>query len=256
MAILAFACCCGCQTIGAWMPKHDKVTEARENEAHKTALTMDPTPEQKLNVQLAVAESLETENQADQAVKIYLNAIKKNGNCVVAYQRLGMLYAQKGEWELSQKYFDIAIKKDPKNPELECDQGYAFYLQHRDQEAEQRFRHALAIEPEFTRAHNNLGMLCARRGQENDALKEFAAAGCSEAQAHANLGLVYAMENHLREARDHYRIALAADPNLAVAKNGMAVLDSVDKNLAHGAAPSEAPIAEAKLSLPAGTTTF
>ena len=263
-ALLAVACCGGCETIGSWMPKHDKVTEARENAAGRgTSLPMDVTPEEKLNVELAVAESLEGDNQPDQAAKIYLSAIKKNGNCTVAYQRLGLLYAKKGEWELSQKYFDVAIKKEPKRADLQCDLGYTYYLQHRDQEAEQRFRRALALEPDFSLAHNNLGILFARRNQNDAALREFCAGGCSEAQAHANLAMACAMENRLGEAREHYRIALAADPNLVLAKNGLAVLDNVDKkNLARGAAPgpvgpnpaianpAEQGPAEARLTMP------
>ena len=47
-----------------------------------------------------------------------------------------------------------------------------------------------------------------------------------------NLAMAYAIENRLPEARAHYQFALAADPNLAVAKSGLAVLDSVDKKMA------------------------
>ena len=182
-------------------------------------------------MQLAVAQSVEEENHPDQAAKIYLDVIKKDSHSLVAYQRLGLLYAKQGQWALSQTYFEGAIKLAPKSPELQCDLGYAFYLQHRDKEAEACFKHALAFDANYGRAHNDLGLVMARGANENDALKEFARAGCTEAQAHANLALCYSMDNRLNDARLQYRLALAMDPNLAIAKSGIAALDKVDDKL-------------------------
>jgi Tfp pilus assembly protein PilF len=231
-ALAASVLLCGCQTVSSWMPQHDKVAEARQNESAKdTGLTENITPAQKLNVQLAVAQSVEEENHPDQAAKIYLDVIKKDSHSVAAYQRLGLLYAKQGQWALSQKYFEGAINLAPKSPELQCDLGYAFYLQRRDKEAEVCFHHALALDANYGRAHNDLGLVMARAANENEALKEFGRAGCTESQAHANLALCYSIENRLNDARLHYRIALAMDPNLAIARSGMAALDKVDEKL-------------------------
>ena len=101
-------------------------------------------------------------------MKIYLDVIKKDSGCIVAYHHLGLLYSKKGEWELSQKYFDVAIKKAPKNIDLLCDVGYSYYLQHRDQEAEVCLRRAIALDTDNGLAHNNLGLLLARLGRQDD----------------------------------------------------------------------------------------
>ena len=142
IAMATLVCLSGCQTVSSWLPKHDKVTDAREAATtHDVALSSSEiSPAQKTNVELAVGQSLEDENQSEQAAKIYLGIIKKDSNCAPAYQRLGLLYAKKGEWELSHKYFDMALRKSPKDVELLCDMGYAYYLQHRDEEAEQFFQ--------------------------------------------------------------------------------------------------------------------
>ena len=233
-ALAATVCLSGCQTVGSWFPQHDKVSDARAN-----ATTSDTTPtgpitaEQRINVQLAVARSFEDENQPEQAAKIYLDIIKKekDGGGIAAYHRLALLYSKKGEWDQSQKYFDIAVKKAPKDIELRCRLGYSYYLQRRDKEAEACLRRAIAIEADNGLAHNNLGLLLARQGREEDALKEFSLAGCNQAQAHANLAMAYSFENRLPDAQAQYRIALAADPNLLIAKNGLAALESVDRSL-------------------------
>ena len=64
-ALAATVCLGGCQTVGSWFPPHDKVAEARANAAAPNTMSIGPiTPEQKINVQLAVARSFEEENQA------------------------------------------------------------------------------------------------------------------------------------------------------------------------------------------------
>ena len=225
------ACVGGCQTVSSWLPNHDKVTEARQNAtARAVALSPAITPREKMNVELAVAQSLEEENHADQAAKVYQGIIKRDSGCVAAYQRLGALYAKKGEWELAHKNFDLAVAKDPKNLEIQCDLGYCLYLQHRDNEAEACLRRVLTADADNARAHNNLGLLLARNGRQDDALAEFFKAGCSEGQAHANLGMAYSVESRLPEAEAQYRAALAAEPGLATAKGGLAALEAVRKS--------------------------
>jgi Tfp pilus assembly protein PilF len=230
-------CLTGCQQLSSWFPKQDKVAEAQKNAPAHEAMSSTVTPEQKLDIEMAVARSLENEGQTDDAVRLYLEVVKKDGRRVDAYHRLALLYSAKGEWGSSKKYYELALKKSPKNADLYCDLGYSGYLQNRLGDAESNLRQAIALQPHHTRAHNNLGLVLARTGREAGALEEFGKAGCGEADSHANLGLAYTLESRWAEAKVQYRLALAADPNLPAARNGLAALQSMDSKVAT-AAPS------------------
>jgi Tfp pilus assembly protein PilF len=224
-----FVCLAGCQQFGSWFGKPDPAAEARkeaaEREEHWTPTVTDG---QKVGVQMAVARSFESDGQQDEAIRIYLDVLKKDGKRTDACCRLALLYAKKGDWKSSEQYYGLALKREPKSVELHCDLGYAYYLQARYKEAEAEFRQAIALKSDFSRAHNNLGLLMARTGREHDAIWEFSRAGCSEAEAHANLGLACTLENRWAEANDHYQFALSRDPNLAAAKAGLATLQALE----------------------------
>jgi Tfp pilus assembly protein PilF len=230
-------CLTGCQQISSWLPKQDKVAEARSSAAETTqSWSGTVTPEQKIGVQMAVAQSLEHDGQIDDAINVYLDVVKKDNRRIDAYCRLARLYARKGDWGSAKKYYQIALKKEPGNAELHCDLGYCYYLQMHFKESEASLRKAIELQPNHVRAHNNLGLLLARTRREDDALKEFAAAGCSEAEAHANLGLAYSVDSRWSDANVQYRMALSFDPNLVVAHKGLAALQSLDARFSAGIA--------------------
>jgi tetratricopeptide (TPR) repeat protein len=90
-------------------------------------------------------------------------------------------------------------------------------------------RQALALAPEHRRAHNNLGLVMARTGRSEDALAEFRKGGCGAADSHANLAFALTLQRQWPEARQHYQLALNADPHSASARKG---LDEVSALLA------------------------
>jgi len=222
----------GCQQLGSLWNK----TSSRE----QTARTAQPTeklpwtgpvkPEQKADVQMAVARSLENQGQTDQAIKVYLEVLKKDSRRVDACHRLALLYDKKGDGETARRYYQIALKTDAKNADLLCDFAYSCYLRKQWTEAEAGLRRAIALDPDHARAHNNLGLLLARTNRPSDALREFAKAGCSEAAARSNLAFALSLEGQLQEAEKQFELALAADPNLKTAREGLAKLRSARAN--------------------------
>jgi Tfp pilus assembly protein PilF len=194
------------------------------------------TAQQKADVEFAVAQSLEDQGQTDHAIQTYLGVLKKDKRRADAHHRLAILYDQKGDFDASKKHFQAALKQTPNNADLQCDYGYHCYLQQRWPDAEASLRKALALNSSLPRAHNNLGLVLARTGNEDEALREFAKAGCSEAECHANLGFGLAAENHWSRAHLHFQHALQLDPNCRMAQNGLTVLQSVTRNAGQPAA--------------------
>jgi Flp pilus assembly protein TadD len=187
-------------------------------------------PEQKADIQIALARSLEHQGRTDDAKKVYLEAIKTDPQRADAQHLLGLLHARGGDCAAAERYYQEAIRLAPENAEPHCDLGYSCYLQQRWEEAESHLRQAIALAPDLRRAHNNLGLLLARTGREEDAFGEFAKAGCSEAESHANLAFALSLAERWDDAQAHFQRAVQIDPNLPTARQGLASLQSLAAN--------------------------
>jgi Tfp pilus assembly protein PilF len=176
------------------------------------------TPEMKADVQMAAARSLEKQGKSGAAMEAYRVVLRHDPSRADACQRLAVLYTLKGDNDEADRYYQRAIRLDTENPEYYTDYGYSLYLQGRWQEAEARLRYAIALQKDFARAHTNLGLILARTGRYDEALAAFAYAGCTEAEARANLAHGMAMQRHWAMARQQCALALAS-------RSGSAELD-------------------------------
>ncbi len=100
-------------------------------------------------------------------------------------------------------------------------------------EAVSCYRAAIAIDPNLSGAHSQLGVLLYQQGQLREAAQCFRtvlALRPGDAQAHANLGRVQFDEGNLVEAEASFRAALAATPGNARANNNLgSVLQAAKK---------------------------
>ncbi len=207
-------------------------------------------PEQKADIQLALAITAERQGRTDDAKKMYLEIVKAVPKRSDVHHRLALLHDRKGDCSAAEPFYQQAIRLDPNNAELHCDLGYSYYLQQRWQEAEASLRRAIAVTPDLSRAHNNLGLLLGRTGRGGEALQEFAAAGSSPAEANANLAYTLALADRPDEAKAEFRRALEIDPNLKTARQGLASLDALAARIPAGSTtpavmPSQTDVATA-----------
>ena len=176
------------------------------------------------DVKVALARTRES-NDPESAIGFYEEALRLDPKRDDAHARLAVLLDRRGDFKASAAHYEAALKARPDDPDRLCDRGYSLYLQERPAEAERIFRRALKAAPSHARAHNNLGLLLARRGRNDEALSHFAAAGESPADARANLAFAQALEGRKSQARASYTQALAVDPRCESAKKGLAILD-------------------------------
>jgi Tfp pilus assembly protein PilF len=179
-------------------------------------------------VQLAIGDSLAKEGNFRGAQSAYEAAIRNDPSLAGAYHHLARLQERLGSGDESKALFQRAHELDPNNAEIICDYGYWCYLRNDWKESGRHFQRALQLNPDLKRAHNNLGLLYARTGQPDEALKQFALAGLTEADARANLGFVYLSERRMPEAKTELR--RAAESNSAKARDVLASLDRVEKS--------------------------
>jgi len=179
------------------------------------------TRRQAADVQISMARTLEESDHLAEAEAGYREALKHDSKRADAHHRLAVLCDRKGDSKEAETHYAAALKLDPKNPEILCDQAYGYYLQRRWADSEESLRQALAIEPRHARSHNNLGLVFARQGKRDEALAEFARAGCDPSDAQTNLGLVLALEGNFKESANAYSEALALKPKSPIAQEGV-----------------------------------
>lgn len=184
-------------------------------------------PEQKADIQLALAISAERQGRTGEAKKAYEEIIQLVPQQADAHHRLAVLLSRQGECEVAEEHYRRAVQLEPANARLHGDRGYNYYLQEKWAEAESSLRRAIELDDDLAHARNNLGMLLARTGREQEAMHQFAKAGCDRAQATANLALALTLEGQIGPAQEAYQRALRHDPNLAGARQMLANLESL-----------------------------
>jgi Tfp pilus assembly protein PilF len=167
----------------------------------------------------------------EQAEDALLKAVKDDPSRADAWASLAVLADEQGKFAQSETYYSKARSLLGDTAVLCCNRGYSYYIQRRWAEAEASLRQAITLDPTNRRAHNNLGLVLAHSSRPDEALAEFRSAGCAAAAAEANLALCLTLESSFDEARRHYQLALAADPESAVAREDLRVLDHLQEKM-------------------------
>lgn len=114
-----------------------------------------------------------------------------------------------------------ALELDPQNASAEATLGYAaLYYDWNISKAETRFRRAIALDPNNTKAHQWYGNLLTAAGRFDEAEQEMRHAQQLEPLsviASAALGWSLYHAGRFEDALDQYRITLALDPNFELA---------------------------------------
>lgn len=168
----------------------------------------------KVDVMLAAARSLESSQQHGEAIKAYEQILRLEPNNVTALHRMAVAHDRNGRPDLAEPFYQKALAKNSRSAAMHCDFGYSCYLRQEWAQSEKHLRQAVAIDPTYRRAQNNLGMLLARTSREAEGLQAFAGAGLSEAEARNNVAFALSLNRRLNEAADQYAQAISLDPNL------------------------------------------
>jgi Tfp pilus assembly protein PilF len=185
------------------------------------------TPAQEADLEISMGRVAEQQGNLEQAMAAYRSAVDRDKHRTDAYARQAVLYDKQGKFRESAELYRKALASRPGDPEIFCDMGYSFYLQRRWAEAEMNLRQAIALSPEFQRAHNNLALLLVRDNRLDDALSEFRKGGSNPAQAHRNLAFALSMDQRWEPARTEYQRALALDPSSQLAKSRLDELNAL-----------------------------
>ena len=138
-------------------------------------------------------------------------------NCVAEFNYAAALFDLNRMDEAMDRY-RRALKIDPDYRTAQYSPGRVLAHTGRMDEAMDCYRQALDIDPDYLEAHDSLGMALAERGQLDEAIQHFrkiTAISPGLARAHYNLGTALERQGQLDEADAEYRKALDADPAYA-----------------------------------------
>jgi tetratricopeptide (TPR) repeat protein len=161
----------------------------------------------------------------DQARKAYQQAIKLDPKCVPAYRGLARAYEQLGDHDRVVATYQSGAKANPAEPTLWFELGMYHARKKQWQPAVENLKKASELDSENRTYSDMLGYTLARAGRYDESYECFKKTS-GEARAHYNVArmLCHVKENEL--AREHLKLALKANPDLAPARQVLAELDS------------------------------
>jgi Tfp pilus assembly protein PilF len=175
----------------------------------------------KFNSTLSLARLSERHGQTENARQVYEAIVRSDPANTEANHRLAVIAARERKFAIADEHFQKALAADPVNPELLTDFGYFHYLQNRYPEAEELLRRSLELAPDSPATRTNLGLVVGEQGRLDEAFQEFLRSG-DEAQAHANMGYLFAAMGDLDRAENEYHMALALNGSLRPAGEALA----------------------------------
>jgi tetratricopeptide (TPR) repeat protein len=221
--------------LGVALDKQDQTDEAIRQ--YQEAIRLKPGYAEAHN-NLGVV--LDKQDQTDEAIRQYQEAIRLEPDYANAHNNLGFALDQKGQIDEAISQYQEAIRLKPDHARAHNNLGLALAAKGRFDEAIENFRQAIQINPNDAEALNNLGVALAAQGQFDEAVETFRKAiqiNSNRPETFFHLGMTLGQLGRPREAVAQYREALRLNPNLVGALNNLAwvLAASPDDELRNGA---------------------
>ena len=146
---------------------------------------------------------LEQVGRVQDAIAETEKAVQLDPTLVRAHINLIILYGRTGNLEKAEEHYQAAVKLNPNQfPDAYYNYGVLLLQQKRTDEAEKAFRQALAIDPSYAAAHNDLGYVLELEGRLPEARAEYRKAIEEQPdfrQAHFNLGRILIHQQQYQE---------------------------------------------------------
>jgi superkiller protein 3 len=173
-------------------------------------------------------EYLKSQN-LDDALKEFEEAARLSPDTAIAHYWVGMTYFYKRDREKALAKFKKVLDLEPKNYHALGMIGKTLSFDRAKlDDAIKYLNQALAINPDYAEAHFDLGRIYALKGDMNRALAEFGFIFKSEpkyAMYHFELGRIFESMKAYDRAKNEYQRALQLNPNLKMAKEALEKLE-------------------------------
>jgi Flp pilus assembly protein TadD len=150
--------------------------------------------------------------QAVSELSVAATTVGPDSNLVEANNLLGLAYDRLGSHREATEAYRRALTVAPSDPVILANLGYSLYLSNDFDGALRHLKQAARISPSLNIVHNNLGIVQARLGRYDEALRSFARAS-NQYDAHLKVAGILEFEKRDRQAAKHYEAALRLQPN-------------------------------------------
>jgi tetratricopeptide (TPR) repeat protein len=179
----------------------------------------DTTPSsQSSEIQLQLADILFSEGKFLDSLEAYRLALRDAPSDAARRPRMGVIASalRVAEFGLARIEAERLYKADPTGPDAMTLYGDALWSSGLFQEAEEKYRDALAASPDLARGHHGMAKALAARGRLDDAMKEAQAAlrlSPRDLEIHHTVGTVYERQHKYEEAAAAYSNYVNLLPN-------------------------------------------
>ncbi|MCW5982077.1 MAG: VCBS repeat-containing protein [Bryobacteraceae bacterium] len=178
----------------------------------ETVLRLEP---ENFKTTLAVGQIHLEGNRIPQARQYFDRALKRNQRSPELWNNLGILELETGNFPLALQHFEQALAIHPRFTFAALNAGNAYLKMNDAASAEKMFRRALDQDPDDADASNQLGLLCAKQNRSDEALKWFQNAIRSNRKhtgAINNLGVLYMQRGQVNDAIATFQFGVEAAP--------------------------------------------
>ena len=128
---------------------------------------------QKSRPQNNLGNVLSRQGRTEDAIKLYLQALRINPDFEDAHNNLGLVLKKNGHIEEAKEHYLQALRINPESEKTHLNLGNILYNQGRTEEAKEHYLQALKKNPESEEAHNNLAILLVHIGNIERAIAYF-----------------------------------------------------------------------------------
>ena len=154
----------------------------------------------------------------EKAIAHYSEALKLNSNLFDVYNKRGLVYYDKGEYDLAIRDYNTAIEYYPDYANAYTNRGLAYNQKGNRDKAIQDYNKAIELDPGIARAYSNRGVTYVRKGDFELALADFNKAIESDpkdAMAYSNRGGIHLINGDFELALTDFNTAIELDPDNA-----------------------------------------
>jgi predicted TPR repeat methyltransferase len=154
---------------------------------------------------------------ADEAVAAFRSALEVQPNDAAAWNGLGLVHARlQQRLDEAEQCFQQALALEPKYNEARNNLGNTLLLMYRPAEAADCYRESVRLYPDDAEAHSNLAVACWALEQRDEAIASWRRSleiNPNDTRTHRNFGRALLQHHRPVEALPHLRQVLAVDPN-------------------------------------------
>lgn len=143
-----------------------------------------------------------------------------------AARDMGERYLSAGQPGKALQQFLKALEDNPDDPYLHYDLAWTYDLKKAPGKTEFHLKEAIRLKPDYSDAHNYLGVIYFRNGRVDQAIEAYKEAlsnllYLNPQDAHLNLGVAYLSRKEYGKAATHLETAVSLVPDFAIAYNNL-----------------------------------